>query len=384
MVQRRLNVGKNEVIIVGTAHVSEKSREEVRDTITTIAPDIVGVELDEARYETLCNEKDWKETDIYRIIRDGRSHLFLASLLLSNYQKRLGEEMGTKPGAEMVEAIESAGDAQIALIDRNISTTFNRAWKKMSLREKLKILYSVLFSFLDEDEQITAEDLEKLKEDDMLTSMLEELAEEIPNVKGVFIDERDQYLAARIKEELSEGEGKKMVAVVGAGHMNGIVASLEQDIDKEALDTIPAGRNWVKAVGWCVPLIFIALVSWGFYASGTDVTIHMLRNWFLINGTLSTIGVLCAWGHPLSAAVAFLAAPFTSLNPTIAAGWFAGLTEAYVRKPKVKDFEALHVISGMRDLWKNKITRTLLVVAFANIGSTIGTVVALPYLVSML
>jgi pheromone shutdown-related protein TraB len=384
MVQRRLAVGENEVIIIGTAHVSEKSRDEVRDTITEIGPDIVGVELDEARYETLSNEKDWKETDVYRIIRDGKSHLFIASLLLSNYQKRLGEEMGTTPGAEMVAAIEAAGEAKIALIDRNISTTFNRAWKKMTLREKLKILYSMLFSFLDEDEQLTAEDLEKLKEDDMLTSMLLELAEEIPNVKEVFIDERDLYLAARIREELSEGEGKTMVAVVGAGHMNGIADALGRPIDKTELDTVPTGRNWIKAIGWCVPLVFVALVSWGFYANGTDVTVSMLRNWFLINGTLSTIGVLLAWGHPISAAVAFLAAPFTSLNPTIAAGWFAGLTEAYVRKPKVKDFEALHSIKGVTDLWKNKITRTLLVVAFANIGSTIGTVIALPYLVSML
>ena len=384
MVQRRLEVSGNDVVLIGTAHVSPESAREVRDTILERSPDIVGIELDEARYETITNERQWQETDIYRVIREGRTHLFLASILLSNFQRRLGDEFGSRPGAEMLAAVDTAGEARIALLDRSINTTFKRAWNIMSLREKLKILSSVLFSFLGEDEEITAQDLEKLKEDDMLTAMLDELATEIPNVKGVFIDERDRYLAARIQEELSGQEGRCMVAVVGAGHLNGIVQALGDTIDKAALDTVPAGRPWMRIVGWGVPLAFLALVAWGFASNGAEVTISMLTMWFLINGTLSTIGVLCAWGHPVSAAVAFLVAPFTSLNPTIAAGWFAGLAEAYVRKPKVKDFEALKDIDGMRSMWKNKITRTLLVVAFANIGSTVGTVIALPYIASLL
>ncbi len=383
MVLKRVTVGANELILVGTAHVSKKSKEEVKATLEKERPDIVGVELDKGRFETIANNKAWKEMDIYKVVRQGKSHMFIANILLSNFQRRLGDELGTKPGAEMIQAINDAGDATIELLDRDINITFKRAWMKMSLREKLKILYSILFSFLEENEGINAEMIEKIQEEDMLSSMLKELSEEIPNIKGVLIDERDVYIAGKIKNALEESEKKKMVAVVGAGHMQGIIAHLDKQPDFQMLEAIPQKTNWMKVAAWIVPAIFIALIGWGFYSKGGEMTLQMLKTWFLINGTLSTIGVLCALGHPISAATAFLVAPFTSLNPTIAAGWFAGLSEAYVRKPKVKDFEALRMIDSVWDLWRNTITRTLLVVAFANIGSTIGTLVALPYLASL-
>ncbi|MHC1597985.1 MAG: TraB/GumN family protein [Candidatus Methanofastidiosia archaeon] len=384
MVLKRVTVGANELILVGTAHVSKKSKEEVKATLEQERPDIVGVELDKGRFDTVTNDKAWKEMDIYKIIRQGKSHMFIANILLSNFQRKLGDELGTRPGAEMIQAINDAGDATIELLDRDINITFKRAWMKMSLREKLKILYSILFSFLEENDGIDAEMIEKIQEEDMLSSMLKELSREIPNIKGVLIDERDVYIAGKIKNALEGSEKKKMVAVVGAGHMQGIIANLDKQPDLQMLEAIPQKTNWMKVAAWIVPAIFIALIGWGFYSKGGEMTLQMLKTWFLINGTLSTIGVLCALGHPISAATAFLVAPFTSLNPTIAAGWFAGLSEAYVRKPKVKDFEALRMIDSTWDLWRNTITRTLLVVAFANIGSTIGTVVALPYLASLI
>lgn len=383
MVQKRLESGSNTVIIIGTAHVSEESRKEVRDVIESESPDIVGVELDKARHESLVQKDKWQDMDIYKLIKSGKSFMFLANILLSNYQKRLGEEMGSAPGAEMVEALDSAGDADIALLDRDINITFRRAWSRMSLKEKLKILYSVLFSFLEEEE-IDKETIENLKNEDMLSAMLEELAKEIPNVKSVLIDERDLYIAARINEELEEKEDTTLVAVVGAGHMNGIAENVGKSVDKTPLEAAIRSRNYLKAVAWGVPLLFIGLLAWGFLSNGSEMTFEMLKYWFLINGTLSTIGVLCALGHPISAAVAFIVAPFTSLNPTVAAGWFAGISEAYLRKPKVRDFEMLSEISSVGGLWKNKITRTILVVAFANLGSTIGTVIALPYIMSLL
>ncbi len=258
MTVKTSRVGSNEVLIVGTAHISKKSREEVKDTILENRPDIIGVELDEGRYSNIMDKDSWKNKDIYKIIREGKSHMFLANVMLSNYQKRLGEELGTTPGAEMMEAIELAGESsELALLDRDINITFKRAWKNMSLREKLKILYSIMFSFLEEGEEINEEMIEKIKEEDMLNSMLEELSGEIPNIKSTLIDERDAYIAGKIKEVLKGKDNKKMVAVVGAGHMNGIVSGLERDIDTRSLETIPPGRSYLKIVMWAVPLLRI-------------------------------------------------------------------------------------------------------------------------------
>ncbi|MHC1605479.1 MAG: TraB/GumN family protein [Candidatus Methanofastidiosia archaeon] len=383
MVIKRLAIGENDLIIIGTAHVSKESRKEVKKTIEEEKPDIVGVELDKGRFETITQGEKWKEKDVYKIIHEGKSHMFLASLLLSNFQKKLGEELGSAPGAEMLEAIEAAGDSQIILLDRDINTTFKRAWAKMSLKEKFKILYSAFFSFL-EDEDIDEEMIKKLKQEDILTTMLEELSREMSTIKEVLIDERDAYIAKRIGNTLKKEKNKKMVAVVGAGHVGGIVSNLNKNIDLTKLDEIPKKISILKMVAWLVPVVFLSLIAWGFYSSGAQLTLEMIKKWFLINGTLSLAGVLLAFGHPISAAVAFLAAPFTSLNPTIAAGWFAGASEAYLRKPKVKDFENLNEIDSVWGLWKNKITRILLVVAFANVGSTVGTFIALPYLASLI
>lgn len=379
----KISLDGREIFLVGTAHVSKESVDLVRDVIERENPDIVAVELDEQRYDSLLNKKKWDETEIHKVIRTGKTYLFLMQLLLTNFQRKIGDKFGIKPGSEMLKAIEVARekDSKIALVDRDVRVTLKRAFNRMSLREKFRLLFG-FFSGVFEDEEISEEILEKLKDKDIMTEMMEELSREIPSIKDVLIDERDRYIANKIIGL----EGKRVVAVVGAGHVEGIKRIIEsrkkENIEK--LEKIPESRNPWKYLGYSVPLIFISLVVWGFYTNGTELTIEMLKKWFLINGVLSAIGTALAFGHPLSIMVAFLAAPFTSLNPTLAAGWFAGLTEAWIRKPKVKDFDNLFKLDGIRDYWGNRVTRILLVIVFANIGSSIGTFIALPYLALLL
>lgn len=376
--QEKITVDGKEVILVGTVHVSPESVQEVKETITREQPDVVGVELCDRRYEILTKKKQWEEQEITKIIKEGKTYLFLANLLLSNFQKRIGEELGSDPGAEMIEAITIAEKQgiSVSLLDRDISVTLKRAWKAMGIVEKLKLIFALVAGFFVEAEEV----VEELKNRDVITELMEELAEQAPGAKKVLIDERDQYIASRIQE--SEG---KMVAVVGAGHLQGIKKLLQQEkVTREGLEETLPGRNWLKYTKYAVPVIFFTILTYAFLSAGVDVTLQVLWYWFLINGSLSALGALLALGHPLSVAAAFLAAPFTSLNPFLAAGWFAGLVEAYVKKPTVADFETLRDIAGFRDFYRNRVTRILLVIAFSNIGSTIGTVWALPYILNML
>jgi len=373
-----------EIFLIGAAHVSMESVNLVREVIEEENPDIVAVELDKQRYDSLLNERKWDETEIHNVIRTGRVYLFLLQLLLTNFQRRIGDELGVKPGSEMLKAIELARERgiEIALVDRDIGITLKRAFKKMSLREKFKLFLGFLSGILEEEE-INDEILERLKDKDIVTEMMEELSREMPSIKGVLIDERDRYIANRIINL----EGEKIVAVVGAGHVDGIKKFIESKNGKKGIDDleeIPESGNWLRYTGYLIPVVFLSIVGWGFYTNGAELTIEMLYKWFLINGSLSALGVILALGHPLSVITAFLAAPFTSLNPTLAAGWFAGLTEMWVRRPRVKDFDGLFGLKRLRDYWENRVTRVLLVIVFANIGSSIGTFIALPYLALLL
>lgn len=376
--KENLDIDGKKIVLVGTMHVSPESVQEVKETIETHTPDTVGVELCERRYEILTEKKQWEEQEITKIIKEGRTYLFLANLFLSNFQKKMGEEFESEPGAEMMKAIEIAENHNIPvkLLDRDISVTLRRAWKAMGIKEKLKILYALLLSFFVNVEEVA----EELKNMDIVTELMEELAEEAPGAKEVLIDERNQYIASKILE--SEGD---MVAVVGAGHLEGIKQLLHKgDISRQGLDEMPSGRNWLKYVGYAVPVVFAAIIIYAFMTAGAQMTLRILWLWFLINGSLSALGTALALGHPFSVAASFLAAPFTSLNPALAAGWVAGLVEAHVRRPTVADFENLRDLTGFRDFYTNQVTRTLLVIAFANVGSTIGTLYALPYFLKIL
>jgi pheromone shutdown-related protein TraB len=379
----RISAAGKDILLVGTAHVSAESVELVRKTIDEEKPDAVAVELDAQRYESLVNKKKWDETEIHKVLSEKKTELFLLQLLLSNFQRKIGDKLGAKPGAEMAAAVEEAKkrNIRVELVDRDIRTTLKRAFARMGLKEKIKMLYGFV-SGIFEEEELEKDVLEKLKDNDVMTELMAELSREIPSIKEVLIDERDSY----ITEKILAADGKKIVAVVGAGHVEGIKKRLTEGsrTDTKKLELLPEGGRFWKYLGYAIPAIFLIIIVYGFYTNGANITIDLMIRWFLITGTFAAIGAAAALAHPLSILTAFVAAPFTTLHPALAAGWFSGLAEAWVRKPKVRDFDELYKLNSMSDYWKNGVTRILLVMAFTNIGATVGVVVGLPYLATLL
>lgn len=368
----KMALGEREIILIGTAHVSKKSVADVKEVIESENPDTVCVELCSSRYQSIVDADKWKNTDIIKIIREGKALLLLANLALSAYQRRLAEKFGIKPGQEMIQAISSAREAgaELCLADRDIQVTMIRLWRNISFWGKLKLLFNILLSAFA-GEELSEEELEKLKSQDLLTAALDELSRTFPQLKAILIDERDKYLANKIKN----APGDRVVAVLGAGHIPGIKDELYKEQDMAELSrVIPASRK-TRLIAWAIPLIIITAIALTFSvdrAAGTD----QIVSWILWNGSLGVLGAIIAMAHPLSILTAFIVAPISSLSPLLAAGWFAGLTEAMVRKPSVRDFENLYDdIHTVRGFWHNKVTHILLVVIFANLGSTAGTII---------
>ncbi len=359
------------IFLIGTAHISQSSVDEVKTVINQVQPDTVCIELCSSRYQAMLAKDQWKNMDIFKVIREGKSFLLFANLIMTAFQKRLGSRLGVKPGAEMFEAANVAEklNSELVLADRDVKITLQRTWRGMPFWGKMKVLGQLLASLFIREE-ISKEEIEKLKESDALSEAVKMLAEQSPEMKRILIDERDQYMAEKIRQSM----GKLIVAVVGAGHVKGLTAELENKHNLAELESVPPTGKAVAWLKWGIPALIIALIVYGFFTVDTDVSIEMIQRWFLINGTLSALGTAAAFGHPITIAAAFVAAPFTSLNPTIAAGWVAGLVEALLRKPQVRDFENLaDDITHLKGFWQNNITRILLVVMFANLGSAIGT-----------
>ena len=359
------------ILLIGTAHISQSSVDEVNTVINQVNPDTVCIELCSSRYQAMLAKDQWKNMDIFKVIREGKSFLLFANLIMTAFQKRLGSRLGVKPGSEMFEAANVAEklNSELVLADRDVKITLQRTWRGMRFWGKMKVLGQLLASLFIREE-ISKEEIEKLKESDALSEAMKMLAEQSPEMKRILIDERDQYMAEKIRQSV----GKLVVAVVGAGHVKGLTAELENKHNLAELESVPPTGKAVASLKWGIPAMIIALIVYGFFTVDTDVSIEMIQRWFLINGTLSALGTAAAFGHPITIVVAFIAAPFTSLNPTIAAGWVAGLVEALLRKPQVRDFESLaDDITHLRGFWQNNITRILLVVIFANLGSAIGT-----------
>ena len=359
------------ILLIGTAHISQSSVDEVNTVINQVNPDTVCIELCSSRYQAMLAKDQWKNMDIFKVIREGKSFLLFANLIMTAFQKRLGSRLGVKPGSEMFEAANVAEklNSELVLADRDVKITLQRTWRGMRFWGKMKVLGQLLASLFIREE-ISKEEIEKLKESDALSEAMKMLAEQSPEMKRILIDERDQYMAEKIRQSM----GKLVVAVVGAGHVKGLTAELENKHNLAELESVPPTGKAVTWLKWGIPAMIIALIVYGFFTVDTDVSIEMIQRWVLINGTLSALGTAAAFGHPITIAVAFIAAPFTSLNPTIAAGWVAGLVEALLRKPQVRDFENLaDDITHLRGFWQNNITRILLVVIFANLGSAIGT-----------
>jgi len=378
----RLVFEDKEIIIVGTAHVSRESAQLVTETIEAEKPDTVCIELCESRYQSIRQKELWLNTDIVQVIREKKSFLLLSNLMLASLQKRIGQKFDITPGQEMITAIEAgeAAGASIHLADRNIRVTLSKTWRAMGLWGKLKLLFHVLLS-LGQIDEISEADIEKMKQEDVLESLLADVSKSFPIIREILIDERDRYLAHKIRT----AAGNKIVAVVGAGHVPGIKKYWNAEIDIGALEQIPPKGKIVSILKWIIPLAILALIASGFYRGGTHAGTDMITWWVLANGILAGLGALVALAHPLTILSSVLAAPLTSLNPMIAAGWVSGLVEAFSRKPKVKDFESLpEDILSIKGFWKNNVTRILLVVVFTNIGSSIGTFVAIPLMIKVL
>lgn len=377
-----LQLEDKNIVLLGTAHVSLHSVEEVVEVINNEKPDTVCVELCPSRYEALSKGDNWKKMNLFKVIREGKALLLLANLVLSAFQKRIGEKLGIKPGAEMLEATKKAEEvnAEIILADRDVQITLKKTWRSLKFKEKMTVLSHLIMSVFV-SEEITGDEVEKMKENDILTQAMESFAAFSPKMKEILIDERDYYLAEKIRT----APGKNIVAIVGAGHVPGIKKALYEKHDLKKLEECPPPSRWTKYVKWGIPILIFAIIGYGFFASDTAVSLEMLKLWILINGVLAAIGAILAWGHPVTVLSAFIAAPITSLNPTIAAGWVAGIVEAFMHKPQVKDFENLSTdISHLSGFWKNKVTRILLVVCFCNLGSVIGTFIGIPAIASLL
>ena len=357
-------------------------------------PKVVCVELDRARYQTLTNADTWSELDIRSVLRSRRGFLLLANMVLAAFQRRMGLDAQVKPGAEMLAAVElaEASGARVELCDRDVQVTLRRAWSQSSLWGRSKLISALLVTGFG-SEKPSPEEIEQLKTDGALTRMIADLAGYLPKAKSVLIDERDDYLAARIAQAASNaGEGSEpVVAVLGAGHKAGVVRSLTEIQagvkipDLEALGAPPPRSTVGRTLPWMVPAIVAAVIAVGFARSGIDLTLEMLGRWVLINGSLAALGALIALAHPLTVIVSFLAAPITSMNPTIGVGLVSGAVEAILRKPRVGDFESIQEdLMSLRGFFRNRISHALLVFLGATLGSAAGTFIGLPLLGTLL
>jgi len=386
----RLIKNNKEIILIGTAHISKESVDEVKSTIEAEKPDVVCVELCKQRYEILNDKEKWKQTDITKIIKEGKTALFLVNLILSNFQRRLGEDVGILPGAEMTEAMNVAKNLNIPieLADRDINTTMKRASSKMSVFEKYKV-FSLILLTLFFSEKLRAEEIEQLKNKDVMSQMMDELSLAFPNVKNTLIDERDYYLTNKILN----AQGNKIVAVVGSGHLAGIKRNMEKFDEKskeqrenlmKEITYVPKGRNLVKIFTYSILLLITGMFIYGFYVKGIDVFLSMAFTWFLYHSVFAAIGAILVFAHPLTILATFIASPFTAIHPGIGIGTVSALVEAKVRPPKVFDFENLHKIKKWKDLWRNQVVRIILIFFFTSIGGSIATFISMGFMLPML
>ncbi|MCH2440919.1 MAG: TraB/GumN family protein [Candidatus Thalassarchaeum sp.] len=358
--------------IIGTAHISSASVALVREQIEEWKPDLVAVELCKSRLRSLQQPDDLDNDDLLKIISDGRSSMILLQSALAAQQRRMGVETGEKPGAELLAAIEVADEKGVehALIDRDVVITLRRAWRKMGLREKWRVLNALLWE--DDDEEFELDDL--LEDSDMLTTLLEEARDAAPRAGEVLIDERDVFLAGRIQQVRGKG---KVLAVVGAGHINGVIEHLKQPAMETTsrlseLSSEPPKPIWPKVVMWAIPIFLTSVVGYLVWNGETEALKDTLWYWTAANAILAGLGVALARGHPLSILVGAIASPITSLNPTLAAGWFAGYTQLKIAAPTGSDATEFLALQDYSVFYRNRVGKVLLVTALGNLGSALG------------
>lgn len=368
-----LSLADKTILLVGTAHISQQSADLVEDIITREQPDTVCIELDEKRYASLAQRKRWENLDLKEVIRKKQLSTLLVNLVLASYQKKLGGQLGIMPGTELLTASKTAKNAGIPveLCDRDIRVTLRRAWHSTSLFKKGYLLASLFASLFDKTE-IDEEKLSELRKNDVLSELMNELGETLPDTKRVLIDERDIYMAEKIKA----APGKRIVAIVGAGHKEGMCSVIGQDnrYQMEEINTIPPVSKMWKIIGWSIPAIIILSIVFIGYKQGAGEAGANALYWILANGIPSAIGALFAWAHPATIFSAFAAAPITSLTPVIGAGYVCAFVQVMKRPPVVREFESVGKdIGTLKGWWQNKLLRVFLVFLLTGFGSSIGT-----------
>lgn len=372
------------MILAGTAHISQDSIDEVRALVETERPERVCVELDEGRWRSISEGHGWESLDIGKVLKEGRGFLLLANLALSGFQRRMGAGVGVKPGEEMIAAVRAAEAAGIpySFCDREVQVTLKRAWAMSGLWNRSKLLASLVESAFSKEKLDEAE-IEKLKERNELEEMMGELADFLPSVKKVLIDERDRFLASRIYAQRE----RLVLAVVGAGHLNGIEEWLRAfdsgsaSPDTSDIETVPPPSIAGKVVAWAIPALIVGLIALGFFKVGRQASLDLLWRWILANGSLAALGSALCLAHPLTIALSFVAAPIATLNPFVGVGLFAGLAEAFLRKPRVQDLERLaDDVTTLGGFYRNRVTHILLVFFVSSLGGAIGNFIALPFL----
>ena len=374
----RIKKADREIVLVGTAHISQVSKDLVRETIESENPDTVCVELDEGRLNSIKDPDRWKRTDLKQVIKNKQLGTLVANLVLGSYQKRMGAQTGVKPGSELKEAVDVAESrgSKLVLADRDIKITLRRTWACTPWYRKLNLLGGLFASIFDKTE-VSEEELAKIKEQDALSSMMQDFGKNFPEVKQVLIDERDQFLAMKIKD----APGKKVVAVVGAGHMRGIAQIIEQDKplpSEESISVIPKSAPIWKIIGWAIPIAIVAsIIAIGVHAGAAKAG-ELSLQWAMLTGGGAMLGTIIAGGHPLTILVALVAAPFTGLTPLIGVGFFTALTQVYMRPPRVSEMETLaDDIWQVRRWWKNRVTRVILCFLCPGIPAIVGKILAI-------
>jgi pheromone shutdown-related protein TraB len=371
---RHVRVDDRDVYLVGTAHVSRQSVTDVRNAVEALRPDSICVELCASRHRALMDPEGWRKMDIMRVIREKKTPFLLAQLALSSFYRKLGDQLGIKPGADMAEGVRLAKEtgAELVLADREVEITLKRTWRHLGLWEKLKMVGQLLMGLVMSD-KVDDELVESLKQKDQMEILMHAFADEFPQVKRRLIDERDVFLAQKIRQ----AKGQKILAVVGAGHVDGIVRHIQADIPLQPLLELPPKSSLSTVVKWGVPMVILVLIAWGFLKEGQAHAMESAIIWVGLNSSLAGLGAILAMAHPLTVLTAMVASPLTSLNPMIAAGFVAGFVQALLRRPTVADLEDLpQAITTLKGFWTNPLCRILLVVALVNLGSSLAAFVS--------
>ena len=369
--------------LLGTAHVASTSVDAVKQQIELWKPDVVAVELCKTRHDALTSKRRLDREGLLKVIKEGKAPMMLMQSMLSAEQRKMGLDEGVQPGAELLAAVEEAKsrDIKVELVDRDIQTTLRRAWKRMRLREKFR-LFKALIEEDDEDEEFDIDEM--LGDSDLLSTMMEELRKVAPGAGEVLIDERDEFISSKIQN--IDG---RVLAIMGAGHLEGVAERLSEKEESDSirmseLATNPAKSYFMRIFPWLFPLFIIGAGTWMWYNAPRDQLVELLAIWTIANALVAALACIIARGHPLAVITAAVASPITSLNPMLAAGWFAGYVQLKLREPTAEDLKELLKLEEMKVFWSNKAGRVLLVTALTNIGSTLGAMISIPAILGMI